>query len=276
MSFKTRLTIIGGGNMGSAVVSGAISAEVLRADEVLVIEPDEHKRALLSKQSVPTMASIPSGADSLRMGERILLAVKPQTFSQVATQLAAGEVLKHASVLSIMAGVPVASLRAALPGVRGVIRLMPNLPASIGQGITAITFDTTHQPSPEDLDFADRLFSAVGAIVHLPENLMDAYTALAGSGPAYVFYLAEALTRAARTLGFAPEQSDVIVRQTLLGASVLLAGSDHTPAELRAAVTSKGGTTAAAAAVLDEAKVMEAFDRALVAARDRGRALAGG
>lgn len=273
MGIKTRLSIIGGGNMGSAVAAGAIAAEVLTPDEILVVEPDDHKRANLARQRVHTLERIPSGSESYRLGERLLLAVKPQTFAQVAADLAAGGVLKDACVLSIMAGVTTTTLRSALPGVRSVIRLMPNLPASVGQGISAITFEPAAAPPAEDLEFADRLFSAIGAIVHLPENLMDAYTALAGSGPAYVFYLAEALLHGARTLGFSPAQADVIVRQTLLGSAVLLAGSDHAPAELRAAVTSKGGTTSAAAAVLDQARVMEAFDRALVAARDRGREL---
>lgn len=273
MAFKTRLTIIGGGNMGSAIAAGAIHAEVLAPDAITVIEPDDRKHAALAGLGVHALRELPSGADSLRLGERLLLAVKPQSFDVLAALLRDRPVLKGAGVLSIMAGVTTARLKAALPEARSVVRLMPNLPASVGQGITAITFDAADAPPADDLDFADQLFSAVGSIVHLPEHLMDGFTALAGTGPAYVFYLAEALLHGAQRLGFSPDMADIIVRQTLLGSSVLLAGSDHTATELRAAVTSKGGTTAAASAVLDGAHITDAFTRALQAAEARGREL---
>lgn len=276
MAFKTRLTIIGGGNMGSAIAAGAIHAEVLTPDAITVIEPDERKHGALAELGVHALRELPDGSESLRLGERLLLAVKPQNFEALGALLRDRPVLKGAGVLSIMAGVTTARLKSALPGARSVIRLMPNLPASVGQGITAITFDAAEAPTAEDLDFADQLFSAVGGIVHLPEHLMDAFTALAGSGPAYVFYLAEALLQGAQRLGFSPDMADIIVRQTLLGSSVLLAGSDHTAAELRAAVTSKGGTTAAASAVLDSAGVPAAFASALKAAEARGRELSNG
>lgn len=273
MAFKNRLTIIGGGNMGAAIATGAIAAEVLKAGEITIVEPDAGKHAHLSKLGVHVLSAVPEGADSLRLGDRLLLAVKPQVFPVLARELAQRAVLNHALVMSIMAGVTTQRVREALPACRGVVRLMPSLPASVGQAVTALTFDPAAAPSVEDLEFANQLFSGVGTVMHLPEHLMDAFTALAGSGPGYVYYLAESMSAGALRLGFSPEQADLIVRQTLLGASLLLAGSEQTPAELRAAVTSKGGTTAAAIGVLDGAGAPGAITRALEAARDRGREL---
>ncbi len=273
MAFKNRLTIIGGGNMGAAVATGAIAAEVLKADEITIIEPDEGKHAHLRKLGVHVLARAPEGSDSLRLGDRRLLAVKPQIFPALARELTQLSALSGALVMSIMAGVTLDRLRAALPGARGCVRLMPSLPASVGQAVTALTFDPAAAPSVDDLEFANQLFSGVGTVMHLPEHLMDAFTALAGSGPGYVYYLAEAMCAGALRLGFSAEQADLIVRQTLLGASLLLAGSEQTPAELRAAVTSKGGTTAAAVSVLDGAGAPGAIAHALQAARDRGREL---
>jgi pyrroline-5-carboxylate reductase len=155
---------------------------------------------------------------------------------------------------------------------------MPSLPASVGQGCTAIC----HGPaiSPHDAAYAERLFLSTGpVVVETPEPMMDAFTALAGSGPAYVFYLAEALTKAARQQGFEPEAAAAIVRQTIIGAARLLEERDQPPQALREAVTSKGGTTAAACAKLDELGVMDAFNRAIAAGTARARelgAVAGG
>ena len=141
-------------------------------------------------------------------------------------------------------------------------------------GVTAICPGTG--ASAEDLDFTERLFRAVGQTLPLPEDLMDAYTALAGSGPAYVYYLAEAMHHAGLRMGFDERTADRVVRAVIEGAAGLLASeADRTPAELRAAVTSRGGTTAAATTLLDDRGVASAIVDAVVAARDRGRELSG-
>ncbi|MCH7873254.1 MAG: hypothetical protein IID33_16280 [Planctomycetes bacterium] len=168
-----------------------------------------------------------------------------------------------------------------------VIRVMPNTPARIGQGMTAIAMGCGAQAGDDAL--AQAIFAAVGEVVSIDETLMDAFTAVAGSGPAYVFYLAEAMSAAAVRLGFNQKQADLIVRQTIAGAGNLMVASvdeqtDPTgqtgvplsPAALRAAVTSKNGTTYAATTRLDELGVMEAIITAVRAARDRGRELAQG
>ena len=149
---------------------------------------------------------------------------------------------------------------------------MPNTPAQLGLGMTAIANDNT--PDPTDLDNVRTLFTSVGEIIEIPESLMDAFTAVAGSGPAYLFYLAEGMMHAAESIGFTKDQADTIVRQTILGSSQLLTQSPDTPGELRAKVTSKNGTTYAATTTLDQKSVMDAIVAALTAARDRGRELA--
>ena len=176
-------------------------------------------------------------------------------------------------LVSILAGTPTMRVAQELGG--RVVRLMPNTPAQIGKGITAMC------PGPgatgDDLAATRALFESVGRVIDLPEGLLDAFTGVAGSGPAYVFYLAEAMAAGAEAVGFSRGQALELTRATIAGAAGLLEASPETePAELRAMVTSKGGTTAAATAVLDARAVVDAFREAIVAARDRGRELGGG
>ncbi|MEZ6234470.1 MAG: pyrroline-5-carboxylate reductase [Phycisphaerales bacterium] len=210
----------------------------------------------------------------------MLIAVKPQMFEAVGAELAPvlsstgqserGEPL----VVSIMAGTRAAAIRERLGGAVRVVRAMPNTPARIGQGVTGIAAGPG--ATEADLAVAERLFRACGpVVVRIDEGLMDAFTAVAGSGPAYLFYLAEAMERAAVAVGFDGATARGMVGQTIRGAAALLEqGAD--PAALRAAVTSKGGTTAAATGSLDRDGVAEAVGRAIAAGRDRGRELAGG
>jgi len=177
--------------------------------------------------------------------------------------------------VSILAGTPSTKVRAALGDCVRVVRAMPNLAARIGQGATAVCAGAGARE--EDAEAPVRLFRGVGpVVVLLEEPLFDAFTALAGSGPAYVCYLAEAMERAAARMGLDAETAGVVVRQVLSGAAGLLHEPGAGAAGLRAAVTSRGGTTEAAVRVLDEAGVMAAIERAIVAARDRGRELGGG
>jgi pyrroline-5-carboxylate reductase len=197
-----------------------------------------------------------------------MLAVKPQVFDVVAPALHAR--VDHRVVMSIMAGVGTERIGRALGDVR-VIRLMPNTPARVGKGITAICLGAGARPGDDAL--ARSIFEAVGVVEPIDESLMNAFTAIAGSGPAYVFYLAEAMTRAGVAIGFDESTAARIVRATIAGAGALLDASDEDPGALRAAVTSKGGTTAAAIGMLDERDVMDAVVEAGRAARDRGREL---
>lgn len=264
------LGVIGGGNMAQAILRGGLQSGRIRADRVVVAEPDAEKRALLEGWGVTVH---PTPAEALAAAEppsQVLLAVKPQVFPSVADQIR-GRV--DGVVMTIMAGLPSESIKTALGPVR-VIRLMPNTPARVGKGMTALALGAGSTAG--DQAFARTLFEAVGEVIELDESLMDAFTGAAGSGPAYVFYLAEAMVRGAVDVGLAPDEADRIVRATIAGAAALLEESADAPSALRAAVTSKGGTTAAAVGVLDESHVMEAVQTAVAAARDRGRALAQG
>lgn len=254
--------------MGAAIMRGAIAAGVVGADDVLVVEPDESRRRALAALGCAT-SDDPASA---RGASIILLAVKPQTFPQVVASM--GAPARSTVVISIMAGISSGAIRAALGTHARVIRAMPNTPCQIGLGMTAIAIGDG-AVAGDEIE-ARRIFDAVGATALVDESMIDAVTAVSGSGPAYVFHLAEAMEEAARSLGFPPGDARTFVRQTIVGAAGLLARDDADPAALRSAVTSKGGTTEAAVRVLDDAHVREAVVRALTAARDRARELAGG
>lgn len=269
------LAVIGFGAMGSAIVAGCLRAGLTTPPRVVVADADEERRAAAGLGMVAVadggeaLARL-AGMDTAGVGQ-VLLAVKPQMLDVVAASI--GPALKRVPrvVVSIMAGTSTAKLEAALPGAR-VVRTMPNLGVRVGKGCTAICSGASARPGDDAC--ARVIFSAMGEVFDTPETLMDAFTAVAGSGPAYLFYLAEAMERGAMEVGFDSARARELVRATLAGATDLLAeGGD--PAALRAAVTSKGGTTAAAVGVLEEAAVMRMWARAMVAARDRGRELGG-
>lgn len=275
------LVFIGGGNMAQAILRGGAGSKVLDPARVAVAEPDPEKRRLLTPAPAAAVATASEALAWLRRVERapgegqVLLAVKPQSLGVVAGEI--GPLLGSARrvVISILAGTTSGLIREALGGSVAVVRAMPNLPAKIGRGTTAVALGAGAAAGDEEA--AMRIFGGIGrVVVRIDESLMDAFTAVAGSGPAYVFYLAEAMMRAAVELGFEEETAGRIVRETVAGAAAMMAEAVEPPAALRAAVTSKGGTTEAAVRVLEEAGVMGAVVRAITAARDRGRELAGG
>lgn len=267
----TRLVFVGGGNMARALVEGALRAGVLAGGAVAVVEPDAGKRGHFVSLGCVGRAQFGELAGKLGVDAQVVLAVKPQSLDEVARD-AAGMDLADRVVVSILAGTPSARVRGALGGNVRVVRAMPNLPARLGQGCTAVALGAGAREG--DDAFALRLFSAVGPVVErIDESLLDAFTAVAGSGPAYVFYLAEAMTRAAAALGFTQEVAERVVRQVIAGSGAMMGAGTSSAGDMRAAVTSKGGTTEAACRVLDDARVMGAVVRALTAARDRGREL---
>jgi pyrroline-5-carboxylate reductase len=174
-------------------------------------------------------------------------------------------------IISIMAGLHTTRVRVAMGSNARVIRAMPNMPCQIGAGMTAIALGDGAKPGDEALAWS--LFAALGRTVLLDESLMHAVTAVSGSGPAYIFALAEAMEQAGLATGLAPDVARVLVTQTILGAARMLSESDQTAAALRQAVTSPGGTTAAALQVFEQRGFNSTIVDALVAARDRGAAL---
>ncbi|HYF15214.1 MAG TPA: pyrroline-5-carboxylate reductase [Phycisphaerales bacterium] len=270
-----RLAVIGAGNMGGAVVRGVLRAGVLPPGRLAVCDTDAAKVSALAALGVVTLETPAAALDWLAAAGdngRLLLAIKPQSLRDLARSVAGHGALRGLVVISILAGVTRDGVARALPGVR-VVRAMPNLPASIGMGATAICAGPGIDDG--DLAFAGSVFAAIGPLVlPLREELMDAFTAVAGSGPAYLFYLAAAMRDAAVVQGLSPADADAAVRTTLAGAAELLRTSPRSADELRAAVTSKGGTTEAAVRVLDARAVRQAVIDAVAAGTDRARELA--
>ncbi len=259
----SRLGIIGGGNMGGAIVRGAIESGVLQPDEILVVDISDEQRKALAALGCPTSAD---PADALAC-EQMMLAVKPQVFPAVGKAI--GELRQSKIVMSIMAGLSSPSIRAQLGRNARVVRIMPNTPCSVGAGMAGIALGEGAQEGDEAL--AVELFSTIAETVQVDESLMHAVTAVSGSGPAYVFLLAEAMQNAAVELGLDADAARLLARQTVYGAGELLRSSDMEAAELRQAVTSPGGTTEAALRVMmTDNDLLGIVERALAAARDRG------
>ncbi|MBX3405101.1 MAG: pyrroline-5-carboxylate reductase [Phycisphaeraceae bacterium] len=268
------LVVFGGGVMGSAVVRGGLAAGVLEAARTTVCEPDRSKCAALAALGVRVTHDHGAAVQSSGPDAALLLAVKPQSFAELASQLRGAGVSSGRLVVSVMAGVRGERIAAELGIGARLVRAMPNTAAAVRRSMTAIA------PGPRateaDLARVRALMSAVGKTVTIAEPLMDAATAVVGSGPAYVYVLAEAMMRGAREAGFDETTADEMVRGTIGGAAAMLEHhANMSPADLRSMVTSKGGTTAAAVDVLHSAGVPEAVVRAILAARDRGRELAG-
>lgn len=259
----TQLVVMGGGRMGEALVSGLVRAGWAPAADLAVVEKMEQRRRQLEERlpGVLVVDTPPAGADAV-------IAVKPGDVEEACRQVTAAGVTR---VLSIAAGVRLAALQGWLGDGVAVVRAMPNTPALVGQGAAAISAGAT--ASPEDLDWAEGVLSAVGTVTRVPEHLLDAVTGLSGSGPAYVFLVAEALIDAGVLAGLARVTSAALVVQTLLGSARMLAESGEGPEALRAAVTSPGGTTAAGLRALEERAVRGAFLEAVQAATERSRQL---
>jgi pyrroline-5-carboxylate reductase len=261
-----RLGLIGAGNMAEAIVKAAIDQGVLRPDQMIAADPAEARRQVLAQLGV---ATVDHNAEVLQQSEQVMLAVKPQKLAEPAADIA-----RHGSndqvLISILAGVGTGKLEEAIGGSRRIVRVMPNTPVMVGYGMAGIALGAHAQAGDEALTV--QLFSAGGETVQVAEEQLDAITAVAGSGPAYVFYLAEAMEQAAADLGLG-EQGAKLVTQTLLGGAHLLAESDQSAATLRQKVMSPGGTTEAAIQTLEARQVREAFGAAIEAAEQRSRAL---
>jgi pyrroline-5-carboxylate reductase len=262
-----RLAVVGGGKMGAALVSGLLAARWAEAGELLVVEPVPARRDELAAAhpGLGVAGDLEGGADAA------VVAVKPNDVPAACAALARAGVGR---VLSIAAGVTIAKLESWLPDGTVVVRAMPNTPALVGAGAAAIAGGTA--ATGADLDWAEEVLSAVGTVDRVGEALLDAVTGLSGSGPAYVFLVAEALIEAGVAAGLPRPASERLTIQTLLGSARLLAESGERPEALRAAVTSPGGTTAAGLAALEARAVRAAFMEAVQAATRRSTELGRG
>ena len=258
-----RLQVIGGGQMGEALVGGLVASGWAAASEIHVVEPDAGRRAEL-ESSTPGLVC---AADPIN-GVDALIAVKPYIVSAVCGSLAASGVRR---VLSIAAGIRLAVLEEGLGDGVVVVRAMPNTPSLVGEGAAGIS--AGNYAGDEDLSWATGILSAVGTVAVVDESLLDAVTGLSGSGPAYLFLLAEALIDAAVVEGLSPETAASLTEQMLFGAATLLRGSDDPPSVLRQNVTSEGGTTAAGLAVFEAADFSGLVAAVVSAAAERSREL---
>lgn len=260
MSFD--LVVIGGGNMGAALLGGMLESGVVAASDVAVVEPAARRRAELTERftGVTVVDAVPDCAAAV-------LAVKPPDIPTVAASAA-----EHGArrVLSVAAGVTTRTIRDAVGEDVSVLRTMPNTPALVGQGVSALS--GAPGTSDDDLDWAEGILQGVGMVVRVAESQLDAVTGLTGSGPAYVFLIAEALMDAGVAAGLARATTEAMVTQLLVGSAALLADRGD-PAALRAMVTSPGGTTAAGVNVLEQRAVRAALIDAVQAATERGRQL---
>lgn len=240
MRLTQRVSFIGSGNMASALIRGLISAGTCDAERILAadVRPD----ALAQLSAAHGIRTSSDNARAARESDVLVLSTKPQVLPAVLQELAP-HLAPEAIVISIAAGVPTAVIEARLrPGTR-VVRAMPNTPALVQAGATAIAAGSA--AGDAEMKIAQLIFESVGIVERVPEALLDAVTGLSGSGPAYVFLLVEALTRAGSELGLSPSSAARLAAQTVVGAGKLLQQSGEPPSELRRKVTSPAGTTAA-------------------------------
>jgi pyrroline-5-carboxylate reductase len=266
-----RIAILGAGSMGGAILAGLVDSG-LAADGVAVTNRTPAKADAVRMPGVDSYAlETEPGANRIALeGARVVIvgvkpAMVPALLGEIAEYLAA-----DAIVVSVAAGVTTATMEALVPG--AVARAMPNTPSLVRRGVTGLAAGS--RISAEQIGLVRAVFETVGAVIELDEDRIDALSTISGSGPAYVFFLIEQLTGTALRLGFTAEEARLMVEQTFLGASELLASSDADPAELRRRVTSPNGTTMRAIAVMEEADLAGMFDRATAAALARAREMA--
>ena len=263
-----KITFIGAGRMASAIVQGLLEKEHYKPEEIACTCGDDPTGPALAKAT--GIQFLPDITPALHETEAVILACKPQQFTAINSELAGA--VRGKLIISILAGTPLARLGEKFAHARNVVRTMPNTPGQIGAGVTAFT--PLRELSEKDVEIVENTLSSLGNFHGVKEEDLDAVTALSGSGPAYVFEFAAALREAGVNCGLDEGLADALAVDTLLGAAMLLAESEETPEALRDAVTSPGGTTAAALKVLEEGDLRRLVDQALEAAKARSIELA--
>ena len=263
------VAIIGAGVMGETLLSGLIRAG-RRVDDLLVGEKRRERAAELSERYGVSVVSNVEAADK---ADTVALVVKPQDMHDVLVELAP-HLRPGQLVVSLAAGITTAFIESRIPEGVAVVRVMPNTPALVDEGMAAISRGSHCDES--HLEEAEALMASTGRVLRVPEKQQDAVTAISGSGPAYIFFVVESMIEAGVHLGLPRGTASELVVQTVVGSAKLLRETGEHPTVLRERVTSPGGTTAAAVRELEDHKVRAAFLTALEAARDRSRALAEG
>jgi pyrroline-5-carboxylate reductase len=267
MAEHNLLAILGAGVMGETVLSGLLRAG-WTSDRIIATDRRiERQVELEAKYGIMMMTN----AEAAAKADTVILVVKPQDMRDLLTEIAP-VVSSSTLIVSLAAGVDTASIEERLPEGTPVVRVMPNTPAQVDEGMAAIS-PGAHSDE-EHLARVSELMSATGRVVTVPERYQDAVTAISGSGPAYLFFVVEAMIEAGVHLGLPRDTATELVVQTMLGSAKLLRETGEHPTVLRERVTSPGGTTAAAIRQLEDHKVRAAFITAMESARDRSRDLA--
>lgn len=264
-----KIGVVGGGKMGGALIEGMISGGLITASALTVADTDEKRLGELAKAYGVSITA--DNREAVQGADLVILSVKPQNMEEVLSGLAGAA--SSALFISIAAGIATVFIEERLgEGVR-VVRVMPNLPALIGEGAAALAPGAF--ATKADLELARQIFTAVGIAVEVEESLMDAVTGLSGSGPGYAFLIVEALVDAGVRMGLTGDVALKLSAQSLLGAAKLCLRGEKPPAELREMVTSPGGTTLAGLKVLGEGRLRETLIAAVEAATRRSAELGG-
>lgn len=263
-----RIAFIGAGNMGEALIKGLLDAGGVRPEQL--IATDVRADRLQTLRKAYRIDTLTNNREAVTKAQILLLAVKPQVMNAVLTELN-GTVVEDHLILSIAAGIRTAFIEGKFSQPTRVVRIMPNTPALVMAGASAIA--PGRHATAADLEIARLIFQAVGRVVQVEEHLMDAVTGLSGSGPAYIFVLIEALADAGVRMGLPREVATLLAAQTALGAARMVLETGEHPAKLKDKVTSPGGTTAAGLHVLEQAGFRGILKAAVEAATRRSQEL---
>jgi len=268
--FGGRLAVIGGGKMGEAIVSGLLAAGVVDAAMISIAEPFAARRDELSRRFSVAVSQTGSGA--VVSADVVLIAVKPQIIDEVVRELSGS--VSGAIVVSIAAGISCARLESMLPEGVPVVRVMPNTPAMVGEGMALVSGGLA--ATPDQVELVASLFESIGRAVVIDECYQDAGTAISGSGPAYFALVIDSMARAGVSEGLSREIAQELAVQTMKGTAIMLQETGIHPEQLIDGVSSPGGTTIAAITALEEQGVRAAFGHAVSAAVRRSRELGTG
>jgi pyrroline-5-carboxylate reductase len=264
------LAILGAGNMAEAIARGVTRAGLFTPAQIVASDPSSQRRELFTREL--NIRSTEDNREAVRGADIVLLSVKPQTMADVLAGLAPA-LRDDALIVSIAAGISTGFIERGLGAGKPwrVVRAMPNTPMLVGEGMVAIAGGANVKH--DDLTTARKLFESAAAVIEVPEDQIDAVTALSGSGPAYFFFLVEHMTRAGVEMGLSPQHAHQLAARTALGSAKMLLTSTDTPQELRRKVTSPGGTTHAAITHMESQGMPQIVVDALKAAQRRGREL---
>lgn len=270
MALEGNIGFIGGGQMAEAIIRGLLRSGMIEAPRITVIEPDKERRSILSREYSVKASTSPEDAVDCSI---VLLAVKPQIFGRVLEDYR-GKLTGNHLIISIAAGIPISFIEEKLSAGSRIIRVMPNAPALILEGASALCGG--EGITEKDMETGMAIFSAIGTCVRLEESYLDAVTGLSGSGPAYVFTFIDAMIDAGIKVGLKPGDARELVLQTILGSVKLVREKEMHPVQLRAMVTSPGGTTITGLHSLEKAAFKAAVMDGVEAAVNRSRELGKG